>query len=114
QVNFGGKLTDRDRFLTWAQIREMSRSGLVEIGSHTDALHYGITANPQGNVEPAAATHAYDPATKKYETDEQYKARIAADVDRITAKLRRVTGKAPRVWVWPYGEVSGQALKIVK
>ncbi|HWK70194.1 MAG TPA: poly-beta-1,6-N-acetyl-D-glucosamine N-deacetylase PgaB [Burkholderiaceae bacterium] len=113
-VDFGGKPTDRERFLTWRQIREVSRSGLVEIGAHTDALHYGILANPQGNLEPAAASRAYDPATDTYETDEAYRARIAADVDRVTAKILKVTGKKPRVWVWPYGEASGDALKIVQ
>jgi biofilm PGA synthesis lipoprotein PgaB len=113
-VNFGGKPTDRDRFLTWRQIREVSRSGLVEIGAHTDALHYGIPANPQGNLEPAAATRAYDAATDTYETDAAYRARIAADVDRVTEKIRKATGKKPRVWVWPYGEASGDALKIVQ
>src|SRR5690606_34181443 len=113
-VNFGGTPTDRDRFLTWRQIREVSRSGLVEIGAHTDALHYGIPANPQGNLEPAAATRAYDAATDTYETDAAYRARIAADVDRVTEKIRKATGKRPRVWVWPYGEASGDALRIVQ
>ncbi|NGM87961.1 poly-beta-1,6-N-acetyl-D-glucosamine N-deacetylase PgaB [Parapusillimonas sp. SGNA-6] len=113
-VNFGGKPADRDRFLTWDQIREVAASGLVEIGSHTYDLHYGMVANPQGNLEPAAAARAYDPKTGKYETDAEYRNRITKDVERITAKLRAVTGKAPRVWVWPYGMASGDALKIVQ
>jgi biofilm PGA synthesis lipoprotein PgaB len=114
KVDFGGKLTDRDRFLTWDQVREMSRSGLVEIGAHTNALHYGIVANPQGNLEPAAAAHAYDPKTGQYETDAAFEKRITNDVQQITEKIRRVTGKKPRVWVWPYGAASGQTLKIVQ
>lgn len=113
-VDFGGKPAERDRFLTWKQVREVSRSGLVEIGAHTDNLHYGMLANPQGNLEPAAAARAYDPSTGQYETDAQYKARISKDVDRITAKILKVTGKKPRVWVWPYGAASGDALKIVQ
>lgn len=113
-VDFGGKPAERDRFLTWKQVREVSRSGLVEIGAHTDNLHYGMLANPQGNLEPAAAARAYDPSTGQYETDAQYKARIAKDVDRITAKIVKATGKKPRVWVWPYGAASGDALKIVQ
>src|SRR5690606_13632268 len=68
-VDFGGTLTERERFLTWSQISEMSRSGLVEIGAHTDNLHYGVLANPQGNVEPAAAVRIYDPKTNTYESD---------------------------------------------
>lgn len=114
KVNFGGKLVDRKRFLTWDQIAEIARSGLVEIGAHTDALHYGIVANPQGNEQPAAAARAYDAATGSYETDAAYEERVRLDVERITEKVRRVSGKSPRVWVWPYGEASGPALRIVQ
>ena len=113
-VDFGGKPVERERFLTWSQVKEMARSGLVEIGAHTNNLHYGILANPQGNMEPAAAIRAYDAETGLYETNEQYKTRIKQDVARITKKIQRVTGKKPRVWVWPYGAASGGALKIVQ
>lgn len=114
EVDFGGRMTERERFLNWKQIREVSRSGLVEIGAHTDNLHYGVMANPQGNLLPAGAARIYDPDTGKYETDDAFKARITADVQRITAKIERVTNKKPRVWVWPYGAVNGETLKIVQ
>lgn len=113
-IDFGGKLIERKHFLTWQQIAEIARSGLVEIGAHTDNLHFGITGNPQGNEQPAAATHRYDPATGSYETDEAFKRRISRDVELITSKIRQATGKPPRVWVWPYGAAQGQALQVVK
>ena len=113
-VDFGGKMVERSRFLTWDQVTEIARSGLVEIGAHTDALHYGIVANPQGNLQPAAAARAYDAASGSYESDAAYEDRVRRDVQRITEKIRRATGKKPRVWVWPYGEASGPALKIVQ
>lgn len=112
-VNFGGIKLERSRILTWAQVREMSASGLVEIGAHTDALHYGALANPQGNMEPAAAIRQFNTRTHQYESENTYKARLIADVAKITEKVRRVTGKKPRVWVWPYGETSGTALTII-
>lgn len=112
-VRFGDLRVPRDRFATWEDVRQMARSGLVEIASHTDDLHRGIPANPQGNEEPAAATHRYDAGTRTYETDAAYRRRIADDVRRITRKIRQATGKAPRVWVWPYGAASGEALDII-
>lgn len=112
-VDFGGKPTERERMLNWQQVRESAASGLVEIGAHTDALHYGIHANPQGNTEPAAAVRRYDPATGAYETDAAYEARVRADVRRITEKVRKVTGKPVRVWIWPYGAEGGTALRII-
>jgi biofilm PGA synthesis lipoprotein PgaB len=111
-VDFGGSPEARDRFLTWDQIREISRSGLVEIAAHTDASHYGAPANPQGNTEPAAAIRAYDAQTRQYETEAQFNARMGRDVAAITEKIRRVTGHAPRVWVWPYGAEGGSTLRI--
>lgn len=113
KVDFGGLPTERDRFLYWKQVAELSRSGLVEVGAHTDNLHFGAIANPQGNQQPAAASRLYDPKTGQYETEASYKARLSKDVQEITRKIRQTTGKAPRVWVWPYGAASGTALKIV-
>ena len=111
-VDFGGSPEARNRFLNWDEIRELSRSGLVEIAAHTDASHYGALANPQGNTEPAAAIRAYDARTRQYETEAQFNARMGRDVAAITEKIRAATGKKPRVWVWPYGAEGGSTLRI--
>lgn len=113
-VDFAGVSTPRERFLNVAQLRELSKSPLIEIGAHTYNLHYGVLANPQGNQQPAAATYIYDPKTNQYESRAAYAKRITADVEHMTRRLREITGKAPRVWVWPYGEANGQALKILE
>jgi len=111
-VNFGDDKVPRSTFATWEQVAEVARSGLVEIAAHTDRSHYGILANPQGSTQPAVAAYAYDKKRGSYETDTQFKARIRADVTAISDKIRRATGKNPRVWVWPYGEASGVTLEI--
>lgn len=113
-VDFGGEPIPRERFLNWDEIKEIDESGLVEIGSHTNDLHYGILANPQGNKQPAAAAHRYDPTTGLYETEAAYKKRLNADIQQISTKIQRVTGKPPRVWVWPYGAASGTAEELVR
>ncbi|MBD8258860.1 poly-beta-1,6-N-acetyl-D-glucosamine N-deacetylase PgaB [Pseudomonas fluorescens] len=112
-VDFAGTPRPRGEFLTWQQIREVSQSGLVEIAAHTDANHKGILANPQGNLEPAATTRSFDPKTNGYESEAQFQARMLADVAAISNKIRTVTGKAPRVWVWPYGAADGTSLAVV-
>ncbi|KJL93490.1 poly-beta-1,6-N-acetyl-D-glucosamine N-deacetylase PgaB [Enterobacter chengduensis] len=114
KVNFGGLMTPRDLFATWDRVRELSRSPLVEIGSHTWASHYGIPANPQGSREPAIANRYYDKATGRYETDQQFSQRIGDDVRKVTEKITQVTGKAPRAWVWPYGAANGTSLAIAR
>lgn len=112
-VDFGGTPTERERMLNWQLAREIAASGLVEIGAHTHALHFGIRANPQGNTEPAIAVRAFDTATGTYETDAAYEARVRTDVQRISEKVGKVTGKPVRVWVWPYGAEGGTALRII-
>ncbi|MHC8316817.1 poly-beta-1,6-N-acetyl-D-glucosamine N-deacetylase PgaB [Pseudomonas sp. LB3P31] len=112
-VDFAGTPRKRTDFLTWDQVREVSQSGLVEIAAHTDANHKGVLANPQGNLQPAAATRRYDAVAKRYETEDEFKARQRTDVAAISEKIRKVTGKKPRVWVWPYGSADGTTLQVV-
>lgn len=113
-VDFGGLPVSRQAFTNWDEIREMAQSGLVEIASHTQQLHYGQPANPQGNTQPAAASLRYFPETNSYETPAQFDKRIKADIDAITERLKSVTGKAPRAWVWPYGAMHGRTWQLAK
>lgn len=114
EVDFGGLMTPRERFATWEMVRELSQSPLVEIGAHTWASHHGILANPQGSRKPAIASRIYDSASGRYESDQQFSLRIDDDVSKVTTKIRQVTDKAPRAWVWPYGAVNGMSLAIAK
>lgn len=111
-VDFGGLAVDRLRFATEEQIREIAESGLVEIGAHTYNLHFGTRANPQGNLQPAASSRLYSDE-QGYENAAEYQTRLSQDIARITARLEQVSGKRPRVWVWPYGSASGTALNLV-
>ena len=103
-------------FVSPEMLREMQASGLVEFASHSHDLHRGILANPQGNMEPAAITRGYDPASDSYESDAAFRARIRSDLERSRAAIEAVTGVAPRAIVWPYGahsaEVDGIAAEV--
>ncbi len=52
-------LVAREDFVSWEQLREMRRSGLVEIGSHTYGFHSTVFTNPQGGEAPAAIGHGF-------------------------------------------------------
>jgi peptidoglycan/xylan/chitin deacetylase (PgdA/CDA1 family) len=95
----------KQQFVTWAQVKEMSDSGLVEIASHTFDLHRGVLANPQGNQQPAATTGRYNPETKAYESIEDRRLRVRSDLNLNSQLIRQQTGKLPRIMVWPYGEM---------
>ena len=42
QVDYGPRPYTHDDFVTWAQLKEMQDSGLVEVASHTDDAHHGV------------------------------------------------------------------------
>jgi len=102
-VAYGTGQLPRDRFLRWDQIQEMVGSGLVELASHSFDMHRGVLSNPQGNLQPAATTFEYDPKLKRYETEDEYRARIHADLKRNNDLIEDKAGQSVRVMVWPYG-----------
>jgi poly-beta-1,6-N-acetyl-D-glucosamine N-deacetylase len=94
--------------LNATQIKELSSSGLVEVASHTYDLHRGIFANPQGSLVPAAITQEL--TTSGYESEQAYQRRIAADLQKNSTWIEGVTGKKPRVMIWPYGRYNAVSL----
>ncbi len=96
--------------VSWEQLREMVRSGLVEVASHSHDSHHGILANPQGNEQPALVVHGYAPSS--YESESAYLERVRSDLSRNNALIAAKLGKAPRVMVWPYGRYNGATVAI--
>jgi biofilm PGA synthesis lipoprotein PgaB len=103
KVDFDGKPLARGELVSWAELREMSESGLVEVGSHTYDLHRGILGNAEGNLQPATTTHRWFPSKQRYEDDVTYRRRVRDDLARNDELILRRTGREPRVIAWPYG-----------
>ncbi|QWT21794.1 poly-beta-1,6-N-acetyl-D-glucosamine N-deacetylase PgaB [Bacillus sp. NP157] len=103
RMPYNGSDCDRSCFLTWDQVAEMQKSGLVEFASHSYALHQGNNGNPQGNQMPAAAYIGYDDATKHYESEAEYAERVRADLAKSADEIAAHTGVRPRAIAWPYG-----------
>lgn len=114
KVDYDYRTFTRDDFASWEELREMERSGLVEIASHSWGLHQGLMADPQGNLIPAVLTHVFDAKTHQYETDAQYSARIRADLTRSVEEIGSKIGHAPRAIMWPYGAYTQPAEDIAR
>jgi biofilm PGA synthesis lipoprotein PgaB len=106
KVLYNGSEMGATGFASWAQLREMQASGLVEFASHTHDQHHGILANPQGNVEPATITRQYLRILKRYETDREFHTRIFDDLNTSADIIEREVGVRPRAIVWPYGAMN--------
>lgn len=86
-------------YLTWDMCREMSRSGLVEIGSHSYAAHddggRGIKR-------------------REGESREDYEARIFPDLQTSIDLIREQTGTAPTFFAYPNGKTEEWAKDFVR
>ena len=113
-ADFNGEMIAREKFLSQPQLKEMVRSGLVEIASHTHSLHKGIIGNPQGNTQPAVRTRQWFAQTQKYEDEASYQKRVYNDLLRNNTFLEKYTGQKPRIIVWPYGHYNIEVRKIAE
>jgi biofilm PGA synthesis lipoprotein PgaB len=112
KVDYSGEIVNRDMFLNKNQIKEMQKSGLIEIASHTYDLHHGIIGNPQTNKEPAMTTRGWNIEKENYETEENYKKRIYKDSLKNSVFLTKYTGQKPRIIVYPYGNYNKEVRQI--
>lgn len=112
KIAYADKMLDRSVFATWAQVKEMEQSGLVEVASHTHNLHNGINANPSGGQLPAVIAPEYK--NGKYETEDAYKNRLKSDFAHTVQTLVNHIGKKPRVMVWPYGQFNDVAVQLAR
>lgn len=96
--------------LTWAQVREMQASGLVEIASHTFDMHNEVDADPQGETHAAVTTREFLETAGRYESDAEYAARLRTGMIKSADFIADATGTRPRVMVWPFGEYNDLAV----
>ena len=111
-VQYGNKLVKREKFMTWAQVKEAAASGIVEIASHSNNLHFAVPANSSNGKQPAAITRIYNPVTATYETNKNYTERIRKDLQASSDQILQHVGIRPRVMVWPFGQYNMITLKI--
>lgn len=101
-VDYGPRPFHRQDFLTWAELREMQASGLIEVASHSNNMHHGVLANAFGTQTPAAITRVYDPSNNRHESVQHYRQRVHADLDTSAKRILQEIGVRPRSMVWPY------------
>jgi len=91
----------RNGHVSWAQIREMADSGLVEIANHTWDLH------KDENGRKGAKMRSGECLT-------QYREVLREDVGRLQEELTERLGITPTSFVYPFGAISPQATEILR
>lgn len=94
----------KQELMSWDDLREVAKSHLVEIATHTHNLHKGIVYNPQGNQAPAGVNRYYDQLQNVYEDENSLRQRIHADFEQAQRTFEERLGLHPRIIAWPYGK----------
>ncbi len=100
--------------MNWEQIKGVNGQRLVEVVSHSYDLHRSVQYNPQGNMGSAVSVRAYDPVTKTYETEDEYRRRLESDFIIQQKVFQEKLGFTPRALVWPYGRYNAISLEIAR
>lgn len=104
----------RGKLLNWNQLRQLQKSPLVEIVSHSHNLHHWITSSPLESQAPAGVTHRYDTRAKAYESEQAFESRIRSDLLITRKRFRQMLGHVPLALTWPYGEYDKVTLGIAR
>ncbi|HTF95188.1 MAG TPA: polysaccharide deacetylase family protein [Cellvibrio sp.] len=81
-------------FVSWDQLREMSEQG-VTIANHS-------------------STHTHLPRKKDGESDNTYRQRIQADIEKAQQRIKQEIGSAPMILAYPFGEYNADVQLIAK
>lgn len=88
-------------YLTWSEIGELGKSGIVEIVNHTDSLHQSTSARRGCRIN-------------KGENEEQYRKMLKDDLTSCQKKIESSVGKTPAVLAYPYGFNCKQSMDLIK
>ncbi|GMB00753.1 poly-beta-1,6-N-acetyl-D-glucosamine N-deacetylase PgaB [Pelosinus sp. IPA-1] len=103
---------DVGKVVTWEQIREMEKSGLVSFASHSHQSHRSVTTNPQGDSGKMAESLQY--IHGQYESIAIYRQRIQSDLKQSQAVFEKELGHKAKAIAWPYGSYTKSAIDIAQ
>lgn len=82
--------------------RALGAHPLIEFACHSRNLHQAMPMNAFGNTAPAALARVWR-KDGGYESDAQYRARLAQDLRGNARAIVELTGRAPLAVAWPFG-----------
>ncbi|MVB10261.1 Polysaccharide deacetylase [Caprobacter fermentans] len=86
-------------YLTWGEIDEMMRSGLVEFQNHSYNLH--------------STQKRYGALKLKKESASDYQSVLKQDLEKMQREMKENTGYTPAAFVYPFGAVSKESIPVL-
>ncbi|MDO4744403.1 MAG: polysaccharide deacetylase family protein [Clostridia bacterium] len=87
--------------VTWDNIKEMKKSGLVEIQNHSYNLH--TTDKGRNGTKK-----------KRGESQAEYRAMLTSDLGKLQDQFKANVGYTPTTFTYPFGSVSNASFDIIK
>ncbi len=87
--------------VTWDNINEMLKSGLVEFQNHSYDMH--TTDKGRNGTKK-----------KSSESNEAYKTALTSDLNKLQEAFKSNTGYTPNTFTYPFGSVSNASFDIIK
>ena len=100
--------------LTFAQMREMEASGLVEIGSHSYDGHGLVSVSKTGETGKFFIAKAYRADLGRKENQSEYTERIAQDLRLSQQVLENKLGHTVTYFAYPYGANSNSVAAVLR
>jgi peptidoglycan/xylan/chitin deacetylase (PgdA/CDA1 family) len=105
----------RDPQMAWDEVRRLADTGLVELVSHSHALHRYVSERPEGGPLVAAVlARRWLPESGRQETPAERLVRVQADLARSRAEIEARTDLRTTVLAWPYGNFDEAAERVAR
>ncbi|MCX5399841.1 polysaccharide deacetylase family protein [Streptomyces sp. NBC_00102] len=96
----------RPYYLSWQEIGRMTGTGRWDFEDHTHALHRRAAVDAAGTRQSVLSHRLWLPGDRRPEREDEYRARVAGDLDTSLAEFARHGLPRPRLFAYPFSEAS--------
>lgn len=103
---------DQIHRLSWTEVKQMYRTGLLDVQSQTFDLHKAVAVSPHA-TQPATVGRAYDWASGRSESLAQYDAHVLTDLRRARLDLmHKLHEHVVSALAYPFGDYTPQLIRL--
>lgn len=96
------------------QIREMYKSGIIDIQSHSHDGHDYIVRNEKGQLGGRLAFRIYDKSSAGFELEDVYRKRVLEDLSKSIPLIEKYTDNKPDIFCFPFGHYNSRLVELGK